>query len=174
VKLPEEVTEGSKLEATGGKFAGQEVELWQVEFADGKFYKAAVKVKPVEGGERLYKDFRAQLIGKYGAPTGERRGSLSSDRDHDYSYGSRKFREKSSENKSTMSYWKFQPNLKEKFEQTIFLEWGGDKSGEGGSPVVTLTYENLSLRPKSGEASSLSSSNQRREKAQPLVEKSDL
>src|SRR6478735_11806333 len=67
VKFPEDADD-YKFDLTGGTFAGQPVVKWSLEFPERKFASATVVIKG-EDAQNLYKEFRAQLVSKYGSAT---------------------------------------------------------------------------------------------------------
>ena len=72
VSPPEEGTVvGDKLELTGGKFAGQNVTKWTIEFTGRKLYAATVLLKADAGASSLYRELKQMLTAKYGAVSGE-------------------------------------------------------------------------------------------------------
>src|SRR5688572_6115072 len=77
VKFPED-TDDYRFELTGGTFAGQPVLKWMLEFPDRKFASATVVIDAKGEAQSLYKEFRTQLVSKYGSATTNQK--LKSDR----------------------------------------------------------------------------------------------
>src|SRR5829696_6588005 len=68
VKFPEDADD-YKFDLTGGTFAGQPVAKWTLEFPERKFANASVVIKSEGDAQSLYKNFRAELVAKYGSAT---------------------------------------------------------------------------------------------------------
>ncbi len=131
VKFPEE-TDDYKFELTGGTFAGKPVVKWTLEFPDRKFASAVIVLKAEGDVPALYKEFRTQLVSKYGTATTDRK--LAAKRapgatDRPVSFG----------NSST---WKFVPNMKERSAISIVCEM----SGPGGAPATSEAQLALTVR----------------------------
>ncbi len=141
VKFPEE-TDDYRFTLTGGKFAGQVVTKWVLNFPERKFASATVTIKPEGNGPTLFKDFRTQLVAKYGPPTTDK-----------------KLLEKTARKKAgytaekqvtfgNQASWKFIPNMKEKDSISVSCEL----AGPNGAPVhdetqlaFTIHYANDTL-----------------------------
>lgn len=133
VKFPEE-TDDYKFELTGGTFAGKPVAKWILEFPERKFASAVVVLKSEGDVPALYKEFRTQLVSKYGSATTDRKLATKRDRnannnDRPTSFG----------NSAT---WKFNPNLKEKSSLSIVCEM----AGPNGAPVTDESQLSLTVR----------------------------
>ena len=124
-----------KIELTGGTFAGQPVKKWVIEFPDRKFASATVTLKTDTNGSAVYKEFRAQLVTKYGSATADKKTG-----------GTAK---KGAQPHPAMSAatWKFLPNMKEKNSVLISAEIAGAtmKGGEETGGTVTIKYVNETL-----------------------------
>ena len=130
VKFPED-TDDYRFELTGGVFAGQPVLKWTLEFPDRKFASATVVIDAKGEAQDLYKDFRRELVTKYGSATTNQklRGGKRDPNVKPTSAG-------------TVTIWKFPPNLKDKSNITI----GCELSGPGGQPTTDPAQLQLSIR----------------------------
>jgi hypothetical protein len=138
VKFPEG-TDDYKFELTGGTFAGKAVTKWVLEFPDRKFASATVVMKPEDGeAQALYKEFRLQLIGKYGSATQDKKLA-------------NKERRVAGERPTSLgnsTAWKFFPNIKEKSNVTITCEMAGPNGAPATSEaqlLISIRYVNETL-----------------------------
>jgi hypothetical protein len=128
VKFPEE-TDDYRFELTGGTFAGQPVLKWTLEFPERKFASAIVVIDAKGEAQSLYKDFRNQLVAKYGSATTNQKLKGKDANSRAASGG-------------TVAMWKFPPNIKDKSNITI----GCELSGPGGQPTTDPAQLQLSIR----------------------------
>ena len=141
VKFPEN-TDDYRFELTGGKFAGQTVTKWVFNFPERKFASVTVVIKPDGNGPTLFKEFRTQLVSKYGpATTDKKLTEKTKSKKIDYNSD----RQASFGNQTS---WKFSPNMKDK--ETIIVSC--ELAGPGGGPVhdesqlvLTIHYANDTL-----------------------------
>jgi hypothetical protein len=142
IKFPEE-TDDYKFELTGGEFAGKPVAKWVLEFPDRKFASATVVLKNEGDAPGLYKEFRTNLVGKYGPATSDRKVGPKTPKNRPGGPPA------DPSAQSTTATWKFTPNIKEKSAVSIVCEMGGAGAGggNGGGPggAVTLRYVNDTL-----------------------------
>jgi hypothetical protein len=137
VKFPEDADD-YKFDLTGGTFAGQPVLKWTLEFPERKFASAAVVIK-TDDAQSLYKDFRAQLVAKYGSATTSQKIS---------SKGPRNYNAPRSASLGTVSSWKFPPNMKDRSNIIIACELSGPNGGPTNDPAqlqLILRYTNETL-----------------------------
>ncbi len=138
VKFPEG-TDDYKFELTGGEFAGKPVAKWILEFPERKFASAVVILKNDGESQSLYKEFRTQLVSKYGSATMDKKISGKKD--------ARQYpADKSALGNSTT--WKFSPNIKEKSTVSIVCELSGPNgapSNDEAQLSVTVRYINDTL-----------------------------
>lgn len=132
VKFPDD-TDDYKFELTGGTFAGQPVARWTLEFPERKFASAAVVIDAKGEAQSLYKDFRAELVKKYGSATTSQKIS---------SKGPRNPNLPRSSSLGNISSWKFPPNMKDRSNITIACEL----SGPGGAPTTDPAQLQLIIR----------------------------
>jgi hypothetical protein len=130
VKFPED-TDDFRFELTGGVFAGQPVLKWTLEFPDRKFASATVVIDAKGDAQNLYKDFRRELVTKYGSATTNQKLK-----------GGRKDPNVRPASGGTVTMWKFPPNLKDKSNITI----GCELSGPGGQPTADPAQLQLAIR----------------------------
>ena len=124
-----------KIELTGGTFAGQPVAKWVIEFPDRKFAAATVTLKTDGASGAVYKEFRSQLVSKYGSATMDK-----------HSGGTVK-KGGQPQPASSAAVWKFTPSLKDKNSVLISAEISGAtmKGGEETGGTVTIKYVNETL-----------------------------
>jgi hypothetical protein len=138
VKFPEE-TDDYKFELTGGTFAGKPVVKWVLEFPERKFASAVVVLKSEGDTPALYKEFRTQLVAKYGSATTDRKLSKSERRPgYPPDRGGL----------GNSSTWKFNPNIREKSSLSIVCELAGPNGGptpDEAQLSVTVRYINETL-----------------------------
>jgi hypothetical protein len=124
-----------KIELTGGTFAGQAVAKWVIEFPDRKFAVATVTLKTDSNASTVYKEFRNQLVSKYGSVTTDKRTGGTS-------------KKGAPPQPVTMSsIWKFPPTMKDKNSVVISAEIAGAtmKGNEETGGTVTIKYVNETL-----------------------------
>ncbi len=143
IKFPEE-TDDYKFELTGGEFAGKPVAKWVLEFPDRKFASAVVILKNEGDAPALYKEFRTNLVAKYGPATSDRKAGPKGPKNRPGGAPP------DPSTQSTTTTWKFTPNIKEKSALSIVCEMGGaggPGGGNGGGPggAVTVRYINDTL-----------------------------
>ena len=130
VKFPED-TDDYKFNLTGGIFAGQPVTTWTLEFPERKFASATVVIKG-EDTQSLYKEFRAQLVAKYGSATTSQK----------IKSGPKNYNAPRTAPGGSVTLWKFPPNLKDKSNLTISCEI----SGPNGQPTQDPAQMQLVIR----------------------------
>ena len=138
VKFPEDADD-YKFELTGGTFAGQPVAKWTLEFPERKFATAAVVIKTEGDAQSLYKEFRAQLVTKYGSATTSQKIS---------SKGPKNYNAPRTSSLGTVSSWKFPPNMKEKSNIIISCELSGPGGAATNDPAqlqLVIRYMNETL-----------------------------
>ena len=124
-----------KIEVTGGTFAGQPVTKWVIEFPDRKFASATVALKSEGNASTVYKEFRAQLVSKYGSATTDKKtGGTTKKGAQPQPVGN-------------AAIWKFTPTMKEKSSILISAELTGAtmRGGEETGGAVTIKYVNETL-----------------------------
>jgi hypothetical protein len=131
VKFPEDADD-YKFDLTGGTFAGQPVLKWTLEFPERKFASATVVIKG-EDPQSLYKEFRAQLVSKYGSATTSQKIK---------SGGPKPYNAPRTAPGGSVTSWKFPPNLKDKSNLTISCEL----SGPNGAPTQDPAQMQLIIR----------------------------
>jgi hypothetical protein len=139
VKFPEE-TDDYKFELTGGEFAGKPVVKWVLEFPERKFASAVVILKNEGDTQTLYKEFRRNLVEKYGSATTDRK--LKGSSNSQPAGGPR------STSLGNSTIWKFNPNLKEKSTVSIVCELAGPNGGpatDAAQLSVSVKYVNDTL-----------------------------
>jgi hypothetical protein len=130
------------IELTGGSFAGQPVAKWVIEFPDRKFASASVTLKTEGNAGTMYKEFRNQLVSKYGSATVDKKLG-----------GSRKNKGGQPEAPGNMTVWKFTPTMKEKSNVIISAELtGAGQRGDDSQGTVTIKYVNETLTGTAGGA----------------------
>ena len=130
VKFPEDADD-YKFDLTGGTFAGQPVLKWTLEFPERKFASATVVIKS-EDAQGLYKDFRANLVSKYGSATTSQKMKS----------GPKQYNAPRTAPGGSVTMWKFPPNLKDKSNLTIACEI----SGPNGQPTQDPAQMQLVIR----------------------------
>jgi hypothetical protein len=134
VQFPENADD-YHIELTGGSFAGQPVAKWVIEFPDRKFASASVTLKSEGNAGTIYKEFRNQLVSKYGSPTIDRKVG-----------GTGKTKAPQPQASGNMAVWKFGPTMKEKSSVLISAELSGaGAKGEDSQGTVTIKYVNETL-----------------------------
>lgn len=141
VKFPE-ATDDYRFELTGGKFAGQAVTKWVFNFPERKFASATVTIKPDANGPTLFKEFRTQLVAKYGAATIDKKLTEKTVRkragypmDKQPTFGNQ-------------TSWKFNPNMKEKDTISVSCELAGPNGAparDEAQLMLTIHYANDTL-----------------------------
>ena len=129
-----------KIELTGGSFAGQPVAKWVIEFPDRKFAAAAVTLKTEANASAVFKEFRSQLVSKYGSATTDKKtGGVPKKGGQPQPVGN-------------AAIWKFTPTMKEKSSVLISAEITGAnvRGGEETGGSVTIKYVNESLTGTAG------------------------
>jgi hypothetical protein len=126
------------IELTGGKFADQPVAKWVIEFPDRKFAMASVTLKTEGNAGNVYKEFRNQLVAKYGSATTDKKLGVT---------GRTKAAQAAGPQASgNMAVWKFGPTMKEKSSVLISAELVGTTArGDDSQGTVTIKYVNESL-----------------------------
>jgi hypothetical protein len=141
IKFPED-SDDYHIELTGGTFAGQPVAKWVIEFPERKFGSAAVTLKTDGNAASVYKEFRTQLVSKYGSATTDRR--LTSTRKRN----SAVYTPDTSGLLGNIAIWKFGPTMKEKSIVVVSAELSGGAGqpvNDGSQLMVTIRYVNESL-----------------------------
>jgi hypothetical protein len=136
IKFPEDADD-YKFELTGGTFAGQPVVKWTLEFPERKFASASVQIK-TDDAQGMYKDFRAQLVSKYGSATTNQK----------LSRGPKTYNGNRPAPSGTVTTWKFSPNLRDKSMVTIACELSGPNGAPTSDPAqlqLTIRYTNETL-----------------------------
>jgi hypothetical protein len=151
VKFPEE-SDDYHVELTGGTFAGQTVTKWVLEFPDRKFASAAVTLKTDGNASAVYKEFRTQLVAKYGSVTSDKKPSAGGAQARKTYNGERQ------PALGNVATWKFLPTMKDKTSIVISAELagpGGKPANDESQLAVTVRYVNESLTgtPAAGTAS---------------------
>jgi hypothetical protein len=137
VKFPEEADD-YKFELTGGTFAGKPVVKWIFEFPERKFASAVVVLKSEGDTPALYKEFRTELVKKYGPASTDRKLASKPDR-------------RAAPNAPTplgnSSTWKFAPNIREKNTVSIVCEMSGPSgpTADAAQLLVSIRYVNDTL-----------------------------
>jgi hypothetical protein len=140
VQFPENADD-FHIELTGGSFAGQPVTKWVIEFPDRKFASAAVTLKTEGNAGSIYKEFRNQLVSKYGSATVDKKIG-----------GTSRAKSPQPQASGNMAVWKFGPTLKDKSSVVISAELtGAGPKGDDAQGTVTIKYVNEAL---TGTASS--------------------
>src|SRR5688572_23864717 len=125
VKFPEDADD-YKFELTGGTFAGKPVAKWTLEFPERKFAMAAITIDSKGDAQSLYKEFRAELVEKYGSATTSSKIS---------SKGVPKNYNAPRSSLGNITSWKFPPNMKEKSNVTISCELSGPTGAATTDPA---------------------------------------
>ena len=133
-----------RIEVTGGSFAGQPVAKWVIEFPDRKFASAVVTLKAEGNPSAVFKEFRSQLVAKYGSATTDKNSS-----------GSGKAKGGQPQAASSMAVWKFAPTMKERSSVLVSAELTGAtaRGGEETGGTVTIKYVNETLTGAAAAAS---------------------
>ena len=129
-----------KIEVTGGTFAGQPVMKWVIEFPERKFASATVTLKSEGNASTVYKEFRSQLVTKYGSATTDKKT------------GGAGKKGAPPQPVGNAAIWKFTPTMKEKSSVLISAELTGAamRGGEESGGTVTIKYVNESLTGTAG------------------------
>ncbi len=124
-----------KIELTGGTFAGQAVAKWVIEFPDRKFAVATVTLKTDGNAGTVYKEFRNQLVSKYGSATTDKKT------------GGTPKKGAQPQPVTNTAIWKFTPTMKEKNSVLISAEISGAtmKGSDETGGTVTIKYVNETL-----------------------------
>jgi len=124
-----------KIELTGGTFAGQPVAKWVIEFPERKFAVATVTLKTESNASTVYKEFRNQLVSKYGSATTDKKT------------GGAGKKGAPPQPATNVAIWKFMPTMKEKSTVLISAEIAGAtmKGNEETGGTVTIKYANETL-----------------------------
>jgi len=124
-----------RIELTGGSFAGQPVTKWVIEFPDRKFASATVTLKAEVNAPAVFREFRAQLVSKYGSTTTDKRiGSTGKSKDGQ------------TQPTGSMAVWKFKPSMKETGSVLISAEiTGANMHSEESGGTITIKYVNETL-----------------------------
>lgn len=134
-----------RIQVAGGKFAGQEVVTWDVEFVHGQLVGFAATMKGAEGGNTLYREIKKELSKKYGPPTGERKlSTLTPDQKRALQLAGARI-----PNQGTATFWKFLPNLQEKETLALSCEMAPpptEPTEDESRFLVTLRYASESLK----------------------------
>jgi hypothetical protein len=134
------------IELTGGSFAGQPVAKWVIEFPERKFAMATVTLKTEGNASSVYKEFRNQLVAKYGSATVDKKTGAST--------GRAKNAQPQPQGSGNMAVWKFPPTMKEKSSVVISAELAGATArGDDSQATVTIKYLNESLTAAAAAAS---------------------
>lgn len=137
VKFPDDADD-YKFELTGGTFAGVPVTKWIFEFPERKFASATVILKHEGSAQSLHKEFRTQLIAKYGSATSDRKISKGGKRAN---YGGAAML-------GTSTVWKFIPNLSDKSTISISCEVAGPNgqaTADEAQLAVSVRYMNETI-----------------------------
>jgi len=143
-----------RIEFTGGTFAGQPAAKWVIEFPERKFASASVTLKIDGDPSSIYKEFRNQLVAKYGSSTSEKNASGSS--------GSKR-----TPGATHMAVWKFRPSMKNNASVLISAELSG--AGEDSPGIITIKYMNETLT-----GAAVAGGKPAAKPGQPVVKKDDL
>jgi hypothetical protein len=148
------------IELTGGTFAGQPVAKWVIEFPDRKFASATVTLKNEGSASTTYKEFRNQLVSKYGSATMDKKTG-----------GSSRTKSPQPQAAGTMAVWKFTPTMKDRSSVLISAELtGAGPKGDDPQGTVTIKYVNETLTGTAGAADGKGPA----KPSQPLVKKEEL
>ena len=131
------------LELTGGSFAGQAVAKWVIEFPDRKFASASVTLKTDGNAGTVYKEFRNQLVSKYGSATVDKKTGVTV-----------RTKTPQAQASTNTAVWKFPPTMKEKSSVLISAELAGTNAkGADSQGTITIKYVNESLTGAAAAAS---------------------
>ena len=123
------------IELTGGSFAEQPVAKWVIEFPNRKFASASVTLKTDGNAGSVYKEFRNQLVSKYGSATMDKKTGVTG-----------KAKPPQPQPSGTMAIWKFTPTMKDKSSVLISAELAGaGAKGDESQGTVTIKYVNETL-----------------------------
>lgn len=123
------------IELTGGSFAGQPVTKWVIEFPERKFASASVTLKTDGNAGTVFKEFRNQLVSKYGSATVDKKTGASG-----------KTKNPQAQTSVNMAVWKFTPTMKDKSSVLISAELAGASAkGDDSKGIVTIKYVNETL-----------------------------
>ena len=121
------------IEMTGGTFAGQPVEKWVIEFPERKFASGSVVLKTDGNASTVFKEFRAQLVSKYGSATTDRKLSTATP-------GTAGLL-------GSMALWRFAPTMKEKATVVVSAALaGGDGKAVTDPALLTVTIRYVNER----------------------------
>ena len=143
IQFPENADD-NHIELTGGSFAGQPVTKWVIEFPERKFASAFVTLKSEGNAGTVYKEFRNQLVSKYGSATVDKKTGVVT--------GKKAAQAQASGN---MAVWKFPPTMKDKSSVLVSAEIAGatTRGGEETGGTVTIKYVNETLTGAAAAAS---------------------
>lgn len=134
IQFPENADD-NHIELTGGSFAGQPVAKWVIEFPERKFASAFVTLKSEGNAGTVYKEFRNQLVSKYGSATVDKKTGVVT--------GKKAAQAQASGN---MAVWKFPPTMKDKSSVLVSAEiTGASPKGDDSQGTVTIKYVNETL-----------------------------
>ena len=134
IQFPENADD-NHIELTGGSFAGQPVTKWVIEFPERKFASAFVTLKSEGNAGTVYKEFRNQLVSKYGSATVDKKTGVVT--------GKKAAQAQASGN---MAVWKFPPTMKDKSSVLVSAEIAGaSPKGDDSQGTVTIKYVNETL-----------------------------
>ena len=134
IQFPENADD-NHIELTGGSFAGQPVTKWVIEFPERKFASAFVTLKSEGNAGTVYKEFRNQLVSKYGSATVDKKTGVVT--------GKKAAQAQASGN---MAVWKFSPTMKDKSSVLVSAEiTGASPKGDDSQGTVTIKYVNETL-----------------------------
>ena len=134
IQFPENADD-NHIELTGGSFAGQPVTKWVIEFPERKFASAFVTLKSEGNAGTVYKEFRNQLVSKYGSATVDKKTGVVT--------GKKAAQAQASGN---MAVWKFPPTMKDKSSVLVSAEiTGASPKGDDSQGTVTIKYVNETL-----------------------------
>jgi len=126
------------IELTGGSFAGQPVAKWVIEFPERKFAMASVTLKTEGNAGSVYKEFRNQLVSKYGSATTDKKTGVTGRTKAAQAAGA--------QGAGNMALWKFPPTMREKSSVLISAELtGAGARGDDSQGTVTIKYVNETL-----------------------------
>ena len=134
IQFPENADD-NHIELTGGSFAGQPAAKWVIEFPERKFASASVTLKNEGNAGTVYKEFRDQLVAKYGSATTDKKSGSVTKKGGQPAAA------------SNAAIWKFAPTMKEKNSVLVSAELTGanKRGGEDAGGTVTIKYVNETL-----------------------------
>lgn len=142
IQFPENADD-NHIELTGGSFAGQPATKWVIEFPERKFASVAVTLKTEGNAGSVYKEFRNQLVIKYGSATVDKKTG-----------GTGKTKGAKAQAAVNIAVWKFTPTMKEKSSVLISAEIAGVSArGDDSQGIVTIKYVNETLTGAAAAAS---------------------